>query len=184
MGETRGNIQEQQRRGLQHQRALADAAADANAVAAERAPRAASPGAAGPLARVKPGRRAMDREARSVARPRCLYKLWQEYQFGIGNNKPAKNFTSAERNNRDNSLKQKYQYRSKVWKLQSYMLNAGWSIEVMNAEISRVYNSSHVTKIIKGITADSNNARNPMVKLVGFGKFRVNKGLFAGPRAR
>jgi hypothetical protein len=54
----------------------------------------------------------------------------------------------------------------------------------MNAEISRVYNSSHITKIIKGITADSNNAQNPMVESVGFGKFRVNEGLFAGPRAR
>jgi nucleoid DNA-binding protein len=64
------------------------------------------------------------------------------------------------------------------------MLNAWWSIKAMNVEISRVYNSSHVTKIIKGITARSNNARNPMVELVGFGKFRVNEGLFAGARAR
>jgi hypothetical protein len=147
---------------------LADAAADTNAGAAERAPRAAGPGAAGPPARARPARRAMDREARLVARPRCLYELWQEYQFGIGNtNKPAKNLTSAERNNRDDGLKQKYHYRSKVWKLQSHMMNAGWSIEAMNAEISRVYNSSHVTKIIKGITANSNNTQNPMVESVG-----------------
>lgn len=180
----RGDRQDQQRRDLQQQRAAADAAVDANAAAVERAPRAAGPGAAGPPARARPARRATDREAKLVARPRCLYELWQEYQFGIGNNKPAKNFTSAERNNRDDGLKQKYYYRSKIWKVQSYMLNAGWSIEAMNAEISRVYNSSHVTQIIKGITADSKNLQNPIVETAGFLKFRVNEHLFAGPRAR
>jgi hypothetical protein len=64
------------------------------------------------------------------------------------------------------------------------MLYAGWSIEAMNAEISRVCNSSHVTAIIKGITADSNNLQNPMVESVGFSKFRINEQLFAGARAR
>jgi hypothetical protein len=100
-----------------------------------------------------------------------LFEVWQEYQFGIGNNKPAKDFTSAERNNRGNGLKQKYHYRNKVWKLQSYMLHAGWTVEGMNAEISRVYNSSHITAIIKGITADGKNQQNPMVDSVGF---RIN----------
>jgi hypothetical protein len=176
----RGNRQEQQRRDLQQHLALADAGAEANAQdnAAQRPPRAAGPGAAGPSARARPARRVVgDKEARLVARPRCLYELWQEYQFGIGNNKPAKNFTTTERNNRDDGLKQKYHYRNKVWKLQSYMLNAGWTVEGMNAEITRVYRSSHVTTIVKGIMADSKKQDNPMVDSIGF---KINRSFFAG----
>jgi hypothetical protein len=174
----RANRQEQQRRDLQVQRAAADTAAEVN-VNVQRPPRAEGPGVhGGPAARARPARQAGSREAKLVARPRCLYELWQEYQFGIGNNKPAKNFTSAERNNRDDGLKQKYHYRNKVWKLQSYMCNAGWTVEGMNAEITRVYNSSHVTTIIKGITWDSNKVPgNPMVESVGF---RINRSFFAG----
>jgi hypothetical protein len=167
----RANRQEEQRRDLQQHQAAADAGAgnDDNHASLERPPRAAGPGAAGPPARARPARRVVgDREARLVARPRCLYELWQEYQFGIGNNKPAKNFTTAERNNRDDGLKQKYHYRNKVWKLQSYM---------MNAEITRLYNSSHVTTIVKGIIADSKNQQNPMVDSVGF---KINRCFFAG----
>jgi hypothetical protein len=169
----RGNRQEQQRRDLQQQTAAADTAA-ADAIVEQRAPRVEA--AEGPPARARPARRTGDREARLVARPRCLYELWQEYQFGIGNNKPAKNFTTVERNS-SQEIKQKYHYRNKVWKLQSYMLNAGWTVEGMNAEITSVYNSSHVTSIVKGITADSKNAINPMVPSVGF---RINRRLFAG----
>jgi hypothetical protein len=83
----------------------------------------------------------------------------------------------GERNSRDEGLKQKYHYRNKVWKLQSYMFNAGWTVEGMNAEISRVYNSSHVTAIVKGITADSKKQAYPMVDMVGF---RINPSFFAG----
>jgi hypothetical protein len=146
-------------------------------------PEARAPSAAGPGA-VRPRQvgRTIDRAARLVKKPRCLYELWQEYQFGIGNNKPAKNFTSAERNNRDDGLKQKYHYRSKVWKVQSYMLNSGYNVENMNAEISRVYNTSFVTAIVKGITADEKNPLYPMVESVGFSKFRINPHLYAGPR--
>ena len=172
----RSNRQEQQRRDLQQQRAAVDAAAAEANDSVARPPRATGPGA-GPSATARPARRVGDREARLVPRPRCLYELWQEYQFGIGNNKPAKNFTTTERNNRDDGLKQKYHYRNKVWKIQSYMLNAGWTVEGMNAELTRVYNSSHVTTIIKGITADSKNQANPMVASVGF---RINHRLFAG----
>jgi hypothetical protein len=175
----RGNRQEQQRRDLQQQRAAADDNNDGNNNnAAVRPARADGPGAQGPPGRARPARPvAGDRHARLVARPRCLYELWQEYQFGIGNNKPAKNFTTVERNSRDEGLKQKYHYRNKVWKLQSYMLNAGWTVEGMNAEITRVYNSSHITAIIKGITADSKNPQNPMAPSVGF---RINRRFFAG----
>jgi hypothetical protein len=176
----RGNRQEQQRRTLQQQRAAADAAAEAmdGANAAERPARAeATAAVVTPRPRPRAAGPAVSREAKLVGRPRCLYELWQEYQFGIGNNKPAKNFTTAERNNRVDGLKQKYHYRNKVWKLQSYMFNAGWTVEGMNAEISRVYNSSHVTTIIKGITTDSKNAQHPMVANVGF---RINRCFFAG----
>jgi hypothetical protein len=59
------------------------------------------------------------------------------------------------------------------------MLNAGWTVEGMNAEIARVYNSSHVSSIIKGVIADSKKPNNPMVGSVGF---RINARFFAGVR--
>jgi hypothetical protein len=170
----RGDMQEERRRDLQQQRAAADAANPPPQP--ERGPRAEGPGAAGPPPRARLTGRAVDREARLVARPRCLYEIWQEYQFGIGNNKPAKDFTTAERNS-SREMKQKYHYRNKIWKLQSYMYNAGWTVEGMNAKIIEVYRSSHVTAIVKGITQDSKNPQYTFVESVGF---RVNHRLYAG----
>jgi hypothetical protein len=170
----RADRQEQQRRDLQQVRAAADAANNANAEA-HQPPRARQATADPPAIRQRP-RPVVSREAKLASRPRCLYELWQEYQFGIGNNKPAKNFTTPERN-ANRVTKQKYHYRNKVWKLQRYMLNAGWTVEGMNTEITRVYNCSHVSAIVKAIVDDSKNVRNPMVDTVGF---RINWSFFAG----
>jgi hypothetical protein len=45
--------------------------------------------------------------------PRTLAELWEEYQFGIGGRKPAKDFEAHERGNETNGVKQKY-YRRKL----------------------------------------------------------------------
>jgi hypothetical protein len=124
----RGDRREEQRRQLQEQRAAADTRTAATAP--EETARAND--GTNATAATRPMRPVVANEAKLIPRPRCLYELWQEYQFGIGNNKAAKNFTSAERNNKDQGIKQKYHYRSKIWKLQSYMINIGWLINAMN----------------------------------------------------
>ena len=47
-------------------------------------------------------------------RAKNLHKLWHEYMFGHGRNKAAKDFTVAERNRRQNGIKQKYYRCSKI----------------------------------------------------------------------
>lgn len=101
-------------------------------------------------------RRGISANAVLVERPRSLFELWEEYQTGIHGNKPAKNFTSAERNNRANGIKQKYYRRNKVWQLQLYLIEkGGLSIHDACDKIMRHYNSIHITHIISGIIKDN-----------------------------
>ena len=102
-------------------------------------------------------------------RPKNLYELWNEYMFGHGTNKAAKDFTVAERNNRENGIKQKYYNRSKVWRLQVYMLNAGMTAEHANELIVRTYGGhGMVSKIIEAIKKDAKNNNNRFIPTVGF----------------
>jgi hypothetical protein len=49
-----------------------------------------------------------DHRARLINRPRDLYVLWREWIEGVNGNKPAKDFTTAERNNSRDGMKQKF----------------------------------------------------------------------------
>ena len=51
----------------------------------------------------------------------CLHQLWIEYQFGIGSNKPAKEFTARERG----SCKFVHSLRKVYWDKVSKMVAAG-----------------------------------------------------------
>ena len=104
-----------------------------------------------------------------MERPKSLHDLWEEYQFGMGDNKPAKAFTTVERNNTINGLKkQKYYQRSKVWKVQVYLVNGGKSIHSANATMQRVFQCDKPTKIIDYLIRDGKNTAFPMVPAVGF----------------
>ena len=67
--------------------------------------------------------------------------------------------SSEAQNNLKNAKKTKQTYyrRSKVWKLQCYLINAGYSIFEANARIADVYNSTKPTSIILQITRDQKN---------------------------
>ena len=47
--------------------------------------------------------------------PRDLAALWREYQHGLYGMKPARLFTTKERNNK--KLKQKYYWRNQIWQI-------------------------------------------------------------------
>lgn len=84
-----------------------------------------------------------------------MFELWEEYQHGIGDNKPAKNFTSAERNNRSKGIKQRWYRRNKIWQLQLYLIERGGvSIHDACQRIYQHYNTLHITHIVNGITQD------------------------------
>jgi hypothetical protein len=75
----RGVRREEQRHQLQEQRAAADIANVAAALAAPDRTARADAGAAGPAgAPRRPTRHPVAAEAKLIPRPRCLYELWQE----------------------------------------------------------------------------------------------------------
>ena len=67
--------------------------------------------------------------------PRSLFKLWQEYEFGLQGWKAAKRFTSRERGR----VKYKYHRRKVVWDTILRLLRRGHSIHTAVGEIERVY---------------------------------------------
>ena len=67
--------------------------------------------------------------------PRSLFKLWQEYEFGLQGRKAAKRFTSRERGR----AKYKYHRRKVVWDMILRLLGRGHSIHTAVGEIERVY---------------------------------------------
>jgi len=89
---------------------------------------------------------------------KTLLELWREYNFGIGTNKPARQFTSAERN-QSNGIKMKYSRRMCIWRVQVYLLNAGLAIEAANQRIIDTYQTDKPTAIILCIKRDQKNQR-------------------------
>ena len=72
-------------------------------------------------------------------------------------------------NSRTNGIKQKYYHRSRVWRLQVYMLNAGMTVENANELIVTTYEGhGMVSKIIKSIIRDASNPNNRFIPTVGF----------------
>lgn len=116
----------------------------------------------------------IDRNARLHKRIQTLADMWEECQFGIGDNKPAKSFSLQERNSR--LYKQTFYRRHKVWKLQCYLINAGHSIHEANARIADVYNTTKITSIILQITRDQKNQAYSYV-----GSQRMHPRLYVNP---
>jgi hypothetical protein len=67
---------------------------------------------------------------------------------GIGDRKPAKNFTSAERNNKTGGLKQKFYRRLLVWKTQARLCDGGRDILATNNLIHTITGTTTVTGVI------------------------------------
>ena len=66
--------------------------------------------------------------------PRDLYLLWSEYEFGIGNRKPAREFTAVERGR----VKYNYHRRKVVWDKIAELVQAGWTSDMA---IDAIYNA-------------------------------------------
>lgn len=99
--------------------------------------------------------------------PRTLAELWEEYQFGIGNRKPAKDFTSQERGNRRNGLKQKYYRRKFVWWTIEELMARGDSRDAAIHKIRSAYGfRCSVTTIINKLIDDHKNGGNGHPNLV------------------
>ena len=88
--------------------------------------------------------------------PHTLHVLWTEYIHGVGNNKPAKFFTSAERGRKENKCR--YSRRKYVWRCIEGLVRSGLS---SHEAIDRIYThygpGKSVTNIINALRADKNN---------------------------
>ncbi|KAL7540543.1 hypothetical protein ACHAWF_008540 [Thalassiosira exigua] len=103
--------------------------------------------------------------ARLCDRPSSLMMLWQEYKVGVNGNKPAEQFTRAEKADRTNGTRQKYHDRRNIWKLIEKLVKDGFTAEVAINKIHQVYGyNTSITKIIKGIVADKKRGGHPNLK--------------------
>ena len=90
--------------------------------------------------------------------PRTLFDLWAEYQYGIGRQKPAKDFTAAERG----KVKYLYHHQKVVWDIIARLMHAGFTAEVAIDRIYSVYGCHQsVTKIINDMRRDRQQGRHP-----------------------
>ena len=101
---------------------------------------------------------------------RNLTEFWEEYVFGIGDNKPAKDFDKDDRNGQTKPFKTQYTSgRNKIWRLQAYLVNVGYTPEAANARIVEVYGTATPTLIITIIEREQKNPNFPFI-----GKQRFN----------
>ena len=87
--------------------------------------------------------------------------LWREYQFGLGNNKAARDFTHHERGR----ISWKYSFRNNFWELVDGRIRYG---DTYNTAIDRIYEvygrNQSVTKILEAIRRDKPNGGHPNLR--------------------
>ena len=90
--------------------------------------------------------------------PNDLYVLWNEWEVGVGPNKPAKEFTAAERGR----VKSKYCRRLKFWKCMEQLICAGASSESAVRRIYSVYGGPGkcVSYILRAMAPHEANGRH------------------------
>ena len=94
--------------------------------------------------------------------PRTLREVWEECVHGIGGRKPARAFTSAERNNRAGGIKQKYYRRRVIWTTIDNMVRAEHTADAAIHAIRQAYGfQSSVTQIINRLSYDRRHNRVP-----------------------
>ena len=89
--------------------------------------------------------------------------MWEEYKFGIGNNKAAKNFMKDEVNGQSPEFKVMYGRKGKIWKYQRFLLNRGYTIDAANAEIIWTFGTDRITNLWKKIQKDQTDLTLPFV---------------------
>jgi hypothetical protein len=91
-------------------------------------------------------------------KPADLYVLWREYEFGIGNNKAARDFTAHERG----IVTVKYSFRNNFWALVDEMIRRGASSYTAIDRIYEVYGRNQcVSKILRAIRTDKARGGHP-----------------------
>ena len=97
----------------------------------------------------------MNEHANLSNHPRSLILLWNEWEFGIGTNKPAREFTARERGRKP--VKNKFCLRKVFWKKVEEMIRRGYTAETACLKIKHVYaRYNSMTKLLYAMKADRN----------------------------
>lgn len=95
-------------------------------------------------------------------KPKTLHSLWNEFEFGVGNKKAAKDFTARERG----KVKYCYHRRKVVWDKVSEMVRCGWSSHEACNKIYEAYGQqSPVTYIINEMRKDKKLGGHPSLRV-------------------
>ncbi|KAG9407882.1 hypothetical protein AC1031_021123 [Aphanomyces cochlioides] len=93
-------------------------------------------------------------------KPRDLYELWHEYEFGIGGNKPAKDFTAKERG----ETKWTYCTRLVFWNLIKAMVNRNHTNDTAIDAVYIAYGpSSSVTQVLRQLRRDKGTSFRALI---------------------
>ncbi|KUF81643.1 hypothetical protein AM588_10000277 [Phytophthora nicotianae] len=95
-------------------------------------------------------------------RPKDLYELWGEYEFGLNGLKPAKEFTAAERG----ANKFAYSRRKVFWDVVSAFVRTGFTSDVAIDKIYAAYGRQlSVTRILAALRTDKHQGGHPSLRL-------------------
>ena len=107
--------------------------------------------------------RRQQKKAELSPHPTSLYELWVEYEFGIDNRKPAKEFTPSERGGKN---KFKYCRRKNFWDLISLHVNAGSTSDAIIEKVYQCYGANlPVTSICELIRKDKSRRGHPNLRI-------------------
>ncbi len=81
--------------------------------------------------------------------------LWEEFDTGIGNRKPARFFTAEDRNDKKNQSH--YKKRSHFWMAMTMLIERGTSSRAAVSRIYQVYPNMKISEIHLAMQADRKN---------------------------
>ncbi|OWZ22772.1 hypothetical protein PHMEG_0002469, partial [Phytophthora megakarya] len=94
-------------------------------------------------------------------RPKDLYELWHEFEFGLNGAKAAKLFTAAERGGN----KFAYSRRKTFWDVVVYLVRAGFTSDVAIDKVYAAYGRQHsVTSILLQMRSDRRTGGHPELR--------------------
>ncbi|KAF0739871.1 hypothetical protein Ae201684P_016733 [Aphanomyces euteiches] len=100
--------------------------------------------------------------SRLSKRPKDLYTLWHEYQFGCNGFKPAKDFTAVERG----ANKFAYSRRKLFWDLISKLVRAGYTSDAAIVKVYHVFGRSQsVSNILLALRTHKQQGGHPALQL-------------------
>ncbi|KUF97585.1 hypothetical protein AM588_10007964 [Phytophthora nicotianae] len=95
-------------------------------------------------------------------RPKDLYELWGEYEFGLNGVKAAREYTAAERG----ANKFAYSRRKIFWDVVATMVRAGYSSDVAVDRIYAIFGRQlPVTSILLALRRDKQQGGHPSLRL-------------------